>query len=194
MERLAYIVIGGAIGVVLTIALQAWFGAGPSLVSGPPALAMAEMSMIQAEARVEPIEDAGTTAQSAKTDMSGMGAMHQHPMRPTSLDAPVPTVTHLVFPDRMDGYNVQILPRNFRFTPASVNRKVQNNEGHAHIYVNGTKIARIYAEWIHLPSALFQPGENLVRVTLNANDHSEWSVDGVPIASTVRVLRPSDNR
>ena len=157
LEKLAYIVIGGAIGVALTVALQ-----GTTAMTGM---------------------DMGDTVMADMPD-------HQHPPRNVAVDAPLPSVTHLVFPDAMDGYNVQIMPLNFTFTPAAINRAVRDNEGHAHIYVNGIKIARVYGRWVHLPFALFQPGENEVRVTLNANDHSEWAINGEPISSTVKVVRP----
>ncbi|WP_145996755.1 hypothetical protein [Monaibacterium marinum] len=117
-------------------------------------------------------------------------SMHDHPMREVTSGLPVPAVTHLVFPDAMDGYNVQILPRNFEFTPAAINRAVQDNQGHAHLYINGVKIQRVYSNWFHLPSSLLQPGVNLVSITLNANDHSEWAQDGTAISSTVRVVLP----
>lgn len=128
----------------------------------------------------------------AAMEMSGATMTHMHPAREVGDGQPVPTVTHLVFPDMMDGYNVQILTQNFRFTPASINRDVVENEGHAHLYVNGKKIARLYSNWVHVPSSLLAPGRNTVSVTLNANDHSDWAVEGVPIASSVPVIRPAE--
>ncbi len=127
--------------------------------------------------------------ESAEMDMSD-GMDHAHPMRDVAYDAPTPAVTHLVFPDAMDGYNIQILTENFTFAPASINGAVAENEGHAHLYVNGEKISRIYGNWVHLPSSALVSGANVVGITLNANDHSEWSVEGVPVASTVIVYKP----
>ena len=75
------------------------------------------------------------------------------------------------------------------FAPALIDREVRENEGHAHLHVNGTKVARVYAPRHHLPAALFGPGENEVRVKLNANDYGEWAMDGESIASIVRVVR-----
>ena len=169
MEKIAYIVIGGAIGVVLTVILQT------AHITMPEGVVMQD-----------------TTAVTASADMTmsqaEMAAMHQHPPLAVSQDAPVPTVTHLVFPDPMGGYNVQILTRNFQFTPANINRDPQDNEGHAHIYINDVKYARIYSDWFNLPASALLPGENQVKVTLNANNHSEWSVDDIPISSTVSVV------
>lgn len=119
---------------------------------------------------------------------------HQHPPREVSAERPQPSVTHLIFPDVRGGYNIQILPVNFRFTPAAINRAPQHNEGHAHIYVNGVKVARVYSTWYHLSGASLASGENEVRVTLNANDHSEWTVNGVPVSSTVKVFTPETNQ
>ena len=115
---------------------------------------------------------------------------HDHPLLDIAEGAPVPTVTHLAFPDAMDGFNIQILTENFAFTPAAINGEVEQNEGHAHLYVNGEKIQRVYGNWVHLPASLLESGANAVTITLNANDHSEWAVDGAVVASTVIVYRP----
>lgn len=180
----------GAVGLVAGIAISATalttgaFSSTPD-AEQPMATAMADMDMDMSETMAS-----AEGADMANMDMSDMGAMHDHPLREVAADTVAPTITHLVFPDAMDGYNVQILADNFTFTPASINREVVEGEGHAHVYVNGVKIARVYGNWYHLPSALFEPGVNIVSVSLNANDHSEWAVEGEPIASTVRVIRP----
>lgn len=169
MEKLAFAVIGASIAVVAMTLIP--------MFTHDMAMPMDGMAM----------DETGMSNQD-------MAAMHQHPLRPVSSDLPVPTVSHLVFPDVMGGYNIQIMTQNFEFTPAAINREAVDNQGHAHIYVNGTKIARVYSNWFHLPSSDLQPGENLVTVTLNANDHSEWAIGDTQIASTVRVVRPADSQ
>lgn len=114
-------------------------------------------------------------------------AAHSHAQIEVSKEGPMPTVTHLVFPDEVDGYNVQILLENFDFTPAAINREIVANSGHGHLYINGEKYGRIYSEWIHVPSDKLRPGPNVVSVTLNANDHSEWAVNGATLQSSVTV-------
>lgn len=116
--------------------------------------------------------------------------MHDHPPLAVSEELPVPSVTHLLFPDVMGGFNIQILARNFEFTPAAINRQPEYNLGHAHVYVNGVKYARVYSTWFHLPTSALKLGENVVKVTLNANNHSEWAKDGKAISSLVKVLIP----
>jgi len=161
MERIAYVVIGGALGVILTLTLK------PTT-----SIDTANMPMMKANEMVVT-----------------MPPMHQHPLRNVSVEEPIPRVTHLVFPDIMGGYNVQIIPKNFEFTPAAINRKVKNNQGHAHIYVNDIKVSRVYSKWFYLSSGFLKLGENTISVTLNANDHSEWAVNGEKISSTVRVVK-----
>lgn len=48
-------------------------------------------------------------------------------------------------------------------------------EGHAHLYVNGEKIGRVYATDVHLPAKLFRGGVNQVTITLNNHGHMQWS-------------------
>ena len=48
-------------------------------------------------------------------------------------------------------------------------------EGHAHLYLDGAKVARVYGEWYHLPKL---EGEHKLRVTLNTNDHQDYTVAG----------------
>lgn len=115
---------------------------------------------------------------------------HSHPLREVAAERPVPSVTHLVFPDAMDGYNIQIMTENFTFTPAAINTAPLANEGHAHLYINGAKISRIYGKWVHVPASALTSGANAVSITLNANDHSEWAVNGAPISSTVIIYKP----
>jgi hypothetical protein len=96
-----------------------------------------------------------------------------------------PSLDFTITEDSVGGYNVHILVENFRFAPEHVNASHRDGEGHAHIYVNGEKIARVYGEWFHLSS--LPPGDTEVMVTLNANDHGHLAVEGEPL-STVKVV------
>ncbi len=187
MERLAYLTIGAAMSVIIMTVAPLLTDAS----TGPDEEYVGMDSVCMASEAPE----APASAQAADDKAGGMtmaagDTAHDHPLRPVSEDLPVPGVSHLMFPDAMDGYNIQILPTNFTFTPAAINRPVEENAGHAHVYVNGVKIARVYSTWFHLPGALLQSGDNLVTVSLNANDHSVWSTEGGAIASTVVVPGP----
>lgn len=101
--------------------------------------------------------------------------------------APVPSASIVLEADLMDGFNLFVDTANFIFTPESVNREPAANEGHAHLYLNGNKTARLYSAWRHLPGSLFRPGVNRLEVVLNANDHTTWGLGGEPIGDEVLV-------
>ena len=83
------------------------------------------------------------------------------------------------------GVNVRIDTVGFAFAPGSVNGDHVDGEGHAHIYVDGTKIGRVYGPWFFLGA--LSPGEHEVRVTLTANTHQPYERDGEPLAASAVV-------
>ncbi|MEC9362880.1 MAG: hypothetical protein VYC42_06620 [Pseudomonadota bacterium] len=85
--------------------------------------------------------------------------------------------------DAASGWNLRIDARDFRFAPERANGAHVPGEGHAHLYVDGQKAARLYGPWYHLPS--LGAGTHALRVTLNANDHRELALGGQVIASTL---------
>lgn len=99
-----------------------------------------------------------------------------------------PTVSLTVTPDAKSGWNVHIATTGFRFAPERASLEHRRGEGHAHLFVNGEKITRVYGEWYYL--AALPEGENTISVDLNANDHSPYVILGHPIADTVTVTAP----
>jgi len=80
--------------------------------------------------------------------------------------------------------NLHIMAPGFRFAPEEVNGAVTPAAGHAHIYINGMKVGRAYGPYMLLSN--LESGD-VVRVTLNANDHTAWAVDGQPLAAETTV-------
>lgn len=111
-------------------------------------------------------------------------AMHAHASIDVTAWPARPAVSIVMHKDAMSGYNLEIIPVNFQFAPEHVNGVVVPNEGHTHLMVNGKKIARVYGPWFHIGQEFLAPGTNDVLVTLNGNDHSELSADGVRIEAT----------
>ena len=124
---------------------------------------------------------------SAKTNSSHEMTSHNTLSIDTNL--PIPEVSIEAFADKMDGYNIHIITPNYIFTPEKVNQEPNQGEGHAHIYVNDVKVARVYSEWFHLSSSKLQEGENKVKVTLNANDHSEWTINDNHIEDEIVIIK-----
>lgn len=105
--------------------------------------------------------------------------MHGQPIDIAASDAPNLAVR--VKPDPMSGHNLYVETDGFAFAPQNASGDNQPGEGHAHVYVNGTKIGRLYGPWLHLPN--LPKGEVTVEVTLNANDHRPLAVNGAPITA-----------
>ena len=114
---------------------------------------------------------------------------HEHAMLEVEPGVPVPTVAVEALKDTKDGYNLHIKTTNFTLNAERVNTEPTQGEGHTHIYVNGDKLARVYDNWFHVSSEHLQAGENEIVVTLNANDHSEWMINGEHISDTVTVTK-----
>ena len=103
-------------------------------------------------------------------------------------DLTAPTLNFAITEDTAGGWNLEIRTTNFRFAPEHVNQAHRTGEGHAHLYVNGKKTARVYGPWFHiaeLPSGLVE-----VTVTLNANDHSHLAVEDRMLSVTKEVQVP----
>lgn len=100
----------------------------------------------------------------------------------TDPDAPQPGVTLHLAPESATSANLHIIVENFRFAPENVNGDAVPGEGHAHVYIDGTKIARVYGPWVHLDN--IPPEAQEVTVTLNANDHATLASGGKPVTAT----------
>lgn len=100
-----------------------------------------------------------------------------------------PTLQLMVTEDAKSGYNIKLITENFTFTPDSVNKENVIGEGHAHLYVGGEKVGRLYGPDFHYNGSF--EGAKTFRATLNANDHSEYAVDGKVIDATIEVTHDS---
>ena len=99
---------------------------------------------------------------------------------------PVPTVKLYLLKDPMSGWNVNILTENFRFAPENVSRNNIPGEGHAHLYVDGVKVNRVYGPWYFIGP--LSSGKHSVKVTISSNDHQNLTVDNVLISDTVDII------
>lgn len=106
--------------------------------------------------------------------------MHDTPLAVPAADAPQVAIE--VSRDAMAGYNLHVMTQNFAFSPRNASSANVTGEGHAHVYVNGEKLSRLYGSWMHLAS--LPKGEVLVEVTLNTNDHRPLAVDGAVISAS----------
>ncbi|MEM7732740.1 MAG: hypothetical protein AAF280_08155 [Pseudomonadota bacterium] len=110
---------------------------------------------------------------------------HDHSKR-TDVTGPAPTIALVFHPDGPQSRNLEMQVENFAFDPEAVNEAHIEGRGHAHVYINDIKIARAYGPWIHLEALPI--GTHQVRVTLNANDHSQLAVAGQPVEATATLV------
>lgn len=132
--------------------------------------------------------DHGDPAQHGGMDHAAMGhgKMHDTPLELSVAEAPVLDIA--VTPDPMTGYNLHVMTDGFTFAPERASLAHVAGQGHAHVYVNGTKIGRLYSPWMHLDA--LPSGETEIEVTLNTNDHRPLSVNGTPVAASTIVEVP----
>lgn len=122
--------------------------------------------------------DAGAMAH----DMHAMNAVYE-----VAAGEPAPELSIDVQPiSGSGGYRVSIETGNFEFFQPDSNQAAHApGQGHAHLYLNGLKLQRMYgheAEIGALPS-----GKHSVRVTLNTNDHRAYLVDGKTVTAETQI-------
>lgn len=102
-----------------------------------------------------------------------------------------PEVQLALRPDSEDGWNLQLSVKNFRFTPDSTGGAALPGAGHAHLELDGRKIARLYGPWFHLPAAQVPEGAHTLTVRLYADDHTAWAASGKPVEGTAQLTAPA---
>ena len=119
----------------------------------------------------------------ARVAGAGEDHAHHHGLLEVGGPGPAPAVALTATPDPMGGWNVHVRTQHFRFAPERVNQAHRPGEGHAHLYVDGQKVARLYAPWYHLGA--LPAGKHRLSVTLNANSHEELAVGGRKLEAAV---------
>jgi hypothetical protein len=133
-----------------------------------------------------PYRDTGEADKAAMDNhMHADGEAHDHSAPLEASGDVVPYVDLQLMPLADGSYNVRVQTLNFTFAPHRVDMEATDGEGHAHLYVDGEKIARLYGEWYHLTA--LPKGAESVSVTLYANDHRPLAVNGEEVSAVVMV-------
>ncbi len=105
---------------------------------------------------------------------------HRMPASSVAWSGPASPVLSLdVSRDTAGGWNVHLEVDGFTFVPEQAGRPAVAGEGHAHLYVDDRKVARMYSPWHYLDT--LSPGTHEVRVVLNTNDHQFYVHEGRPL-------------
>ena len=117
---------------------------------------------------------------------AGDGHSHDQPSVVVS-ETPI-GVTITAEADSQGGVDVRIATEGFTFAPDLVDQPHTPGAGHAHIYLDGEKLGRVFESDYHIADV--PPGEREIRVSLNTNDHSELMFDGAKAEATAKVTVP----
>lgn len=117
--------------------------------------------------------------------VAGTTEIHQHKSLDIG-DMPVPKIELSVFRDVMDGVNVSLNVQNYVLNaPDNMTTESKFLQGHAHVFVNGTKKQRLYGTDIHIPQEWLKSGVNQIAISLNSHQHENWVKDNKNIVSSV---------
>ena len=125
-------------------------------------------------------------ANMANGEMMMDGKPHEHGMLMVDDWANPPSIDAEIFKDPESGWNLHVMATNFAFNAASAGYDNVEGEGHAHIYVNGDKLGRLYGDWYHIGG--LSAGTHDVKISLNANDHSALHRNGEELAAHVTII------
>ena len=128
--------------------------------------------------------DHTTNHHNPATHDSAEETAHKHDkMIDLSAMANPPSVKLMAMEDTVSGWNLHVQTEHFTFSADQAGGTHKPGFGHAHLYVDGVKLSRLYGEWAHLGG--LTPGEHVIRVTLNANSHEALTVGGNMIAADI---------
>ena len=118
-----------------------------------------------------------------------MGDNHNGTDAPELVESESPlSVAITAEPDADGGVSVSIMTVGFRFAPELVDHAHTEGVGHAHIYVDGEKLARVFEPYYQIDD--LPPGDHEIRVSLNSNNHGELAYDGKKLEATATVIVP----
>lgn len=107
-----------------------------------------------------------------------------HPKFEIPAGAAVPEIMLHPYKDSMGGWNIHLMTKNFKFSPESAGKDDVMGEGHAHLFINGKKTARVYGEWIHVTIG---KGSNKIKVNLTTNSHKDYYSEGKAVESEIEL-------
>lgn len=97
----------------------------------------------------------------------------------------VPEIALSAEPVEGGRWAVSVQLENFTFDEGAVDSDHVPGRGHAHLYIDNVKIGRLYED--RITTDPLPPGEHVISVTLNTNDHRAYARNGQPITATVTV-------
>lgn len=119
-----------------------------------------------------------------KVHSESMAKKMDHPLYELPPEVKVPTIAIHPMKDPVSGWNLHMKVSDFKLTPENSGLADVPGEGHAHLFVNGKKIGRIYGEWTHV---ILPAGKNKIKVNLTTNSHKDYALNGKLIESEIEL-------
>lgn len=126
-----------------------------------------------AMAQICTLEESGTMASEDNTATDLLRNL-------TNLDPPAVSIRGVTQADN-GGWDLDLEVENFVFRRIEDMTPHVPGQGHGHIYLNGLKIGRLYADQATI--GRLPPGIFTVSVSLNRNDHAPYRVDGIQLTT-----------
>jgi copper(I)-binding protein len=124
---------------------------------------------------------------SAQPDHSGHGGMAMS-SEPTAPDARHPSLElRVTAAKEPNNWQISMITENFTLVRAADSAAHIPGEGHAHLYIDGLKIMRMYEPTVMVGA--LPPGMHTIRVSLNTHQHQVYMADDGPVTaiSTINV-------
>lgn len=121
------------------------------------------------------------------TDTEHSDMKHSHPKYeiPENVNPPE-IVTMNVTKDAKSGWNLSFTTNNFEMSPENVNGPHVENQGHAHLYIDGNKITRLYSTDYYIGE--LEEGQHEILITLNTNDHKDYAIGNSAISAKKTIV------
>lgn len=117
---------------------------------------------------------------------------HGHGKQMNMPAAQAPTLALMLRDGDAGGFVLMLDTTRFRFAKEHVDGPHVAGEGHAHLYVDGKKIRRIYGPLYELKP--LAAGVHEIEVSLYTNNHMAYAVDGNPVSQRFVVLVTKSHR
>lgn len=107
-----------------------------------------------------------------------------------SEDKPRPRITLVVDPLPSGGFRLDLSTEAFRFTEVCLPEAAAIPVGHAHIHVDGVKVAAAYQPVVYLDA--LTPGQHRITAVLRGQDHRALVDGNGLIMAELRIVVPDD--
>ena len=172
-------------GALFSTGLPIPSGASPSLSTDGAHGMLLALEGETREGRLVPVtlRFANAGAVSTRARISGPSGMDHSAEYAVPANEPAPSVG-IAATATGDGWRISIEAGNFSFSREAVDGPHQPGVGHAHLFVDGLKLGRIFGTEVAVGA--LPDGDHEFRVTLNTNDHRVYVVDGLPVTAAAR--------